>query len=182
MNKEIQTQVENIRSHDAQVQNRAYAFLMAATEKPVDWGYDAWEDLVEMLTDKDNHVRAISSQLLCNLAKSDPKNRMKKTFPKLLQVTQDERFVTARHCLQSLWKIGLVGKSQQKMVLAGLEGRFRDCGKEKNCTLIRYDILVGMRNLYNQVEDEKIRQTALELIDLEKDPKYVKKYHAVWKK
>jgi hypothetical protein len=43
--------------------------------------------------------RAIAAQVLCNLAKSDPKNRMAKDFQALLNVTKDERFVTARRVL-----------------------------------------------------------------------------------
>jgi hypothetical protein len=110
----IRSQLDNIRSSDGQLQNEAYYFLMKETKKPVDWAYEAWDDLVAGLTHKDNHVRAISAQLLSNLAKSDPKSRMLKDFDKLLAVTKDEKFVTARHCLQSLWKVGAAGKKQQK--------------------------------------------------------------------
>jgi hypothetical protein len=54
--------------------------------------------------------RAITSQILAQLAKSDSKGRIFKDYDKLLNVTRDERFVTARHCMQSLWNVGLVGK------------------------------------------------------------------------
>ena len=106
LDKTIRTHLDNIRSKDGGLQNEAYHFLMEATEKPVDWAYKAWDELIEELTHKDNHIRAISSQLLANLAKSDPKGRMFKDFEKLLAVTKDKRFVTARHCLQSIWKVG----------------------------------------------------------------------------
>jgi len=89
MDKTIRTNLDNIRSEDGQLQNKAYFFLMEKTEKPVDWAYDAWDELIEGLTHKDNHVRAISSQLLTHLAKSDPKGRMFKDFDKLLAVTKD---------------------------------------------------------------------------------------------
>ena len=152
------------------------------TEKPVDWAHEAWDELVEGLTHKDNHVRAISSQLLANLARSDPKGRMFKDFDKLLAVTKDEKFVTARHCLQSIWKVGLGGKNAQIMVVKGLEKRYQECAKEKNGSLIRYDILVGLHNLYEATTSSEIKERALELIELEKDMKYKKKYASVWKK
>jgi hypothetical protein len=63
----------------------------------------------------------------------------------------------------------------------GLEKRFKECVKEKNASLIRYDILVSMRNVYNEVKDESIREKALTLIETEKDLKYQKKYKTVWK-
>ena len=106
---------------------------------------------------------------------------MQKDFPRLMEVTRDERFVTARHCLQSVWRVGASSKKMQEIVVEALADRFRNCGNEKNCTLIRYDIMQGLRNLYDEVQDEKIKQLALELIELEEDPKYRKKYASVWK-
>jgi len=149
MDKSIRTHLDNIRSEDGQLQNDAYYFLIEKTEKPVDWAYEAWDELVEGLTHEDNHVRAISSQLLANLAKSDSKGRMFKDFDKLLNVTKDEKIVTARHTMQNIWKVGLGGKKYQQLVAQGLEKRFKECIKEKNCTLIRYDITVTLRNLYD---------------------------------
>jgi hypothetical protein len=182
LDKIIRTHVDHIRSEDKDLQNKAFSFLLEATNQHVSWAYEIWDEMLEGLTHKDNHVRAISAQILSNLAKSDPKNRMLSDFDKLLAVTKDERFVTARHCLQSLWKVGVVGKKQQKFYMEGLEHRFRECSTEKNCTLIRYDILQSMRNVYSEVTDEKIRTKALELIEIEEDPKYRNKYASLWKK
>ena len=181
MNKTIRTHLDNIRSDDGELQNKAYYFLMEETEKPVDWAYEAWDELVDGLTHKDNHVRAIASQVLANLGKSDPKGRMFKDFDKLLNVTRDEKFVTARHCMQNIWKVGLGGKKAQQLVVDGLEKRFHECINEKNCTMIRYDIQVSLHNLYNATASSEIKEKALELIELEEDGKYKKKYFTVWK-
>lgn len=181
MDKLTRTHLENIRSKDRELQNKAFFYILNITEKPVDWAYDVWDQMVAGLTHADNHVRAIAAQVLCNLAKSDPKDRILKDFNALLEVTRDERFVTARHSLQSLWKVGIAGKNQQKIYMEGLERRFKECIAEKNCTLIRYDILQSMRNAYNTVKDEKIRKKALELIELEEDVKYRKKYASLWR-
>ncbi|MDB5079303.1 MAG: hypothetical protein JWP00_1227 [Chloroflexi bacterium] len=181
MNKITRTHLANIHSEDKDLQTRAYFYLIEETDRPVDWAYDVWDEMVVTLTNKDNHRRAIAAQVLCNLAKSDPENRMLQDFGALLAVTKDERFVTARHCLQEIWKVGTAGKPQQKLLVDGLEGRFRECLAEKNGTLIRYDIIQDLKKLYNVVMDEKIREKALELIETEDDPKYRKKYAAVWK-
>jgi hypothetical protein len=181
MNTLTRIYLDNLRSEDRELQNSAFTTILAETDQPVDWAYEAWDDLVKDLCHKDNHVRAIAAQVLCNLAKSDPKYRMQKDFPALLAVTKDERFVTARHTMQALWKVGAAGKKQQKLVVDGLTGRFAECITEKNCTLIRYDILQSLRNLYDAVKDEKIREKALELIETEDDLKYRKKYASLWK-
>jgi hypothetical protein len=131
---------------------------------------------------KDNHLRAIAAQLLANLAAySDPEKRIMNDFEALLNCTRDERFVTARHTLQSIWKTGIAGQEQRQLVVEGLARRFADCAAEKNCTLIRYDIAQGLRNLYNVTQGEAIREHALGLIETEPDLKYRKKYAAVWK-
>jgi len=182
MDKTIRSKMDDIFTGDGQTQFKAYDYLMKESEKPVSWAYDVWDDLVEGLTHKDNHVRAICGQLLGNLGKSDPKGRMFKDFDKLLNVTKDERFVTARHTMQNIWKVGLGGKKHQQLVVQGLEKRFKECIKEKNGRLIRYDILVTLRNLYNATTSSEIREKALELIELEQDLKNKKKYMTVWKK
>jgi hypothetical protein len=172
---------ENLWSTDRMLQNEAFQTILHATEIPVDWAYEVWDDLVEGLSHKDNHVRAISAQVLCNLAKSDSQKRMLQDFSKLLAVTKDQRFVTARHCLQALWKVGVAGNEQQAVVVAGLSGRYVECITEKNGTLIRYDIIVDLRNLYDAVGDERLRQQAMQLIAQEEDPKYRKKYSGAWR-
>jgi hypothetical protein len=180
MDQKTQKHLDNLHSQDRDLQNQAFSYLLKETETPVDWAYEVWDQLVEGLCHKDNHVRAISAQILANLAKSDPKNRMKKDFPTLMAVTKDEKFVTARHTLQSIWKVGLETK-MQKTVVGALANWFKDCITEKNWTLIRYDIIQDLRNLYDELQDEKIKKKALELIATEEDPKYKKKYASVWK-
>ena len=182
MDKILQTQLANLWSSDRQLQNEAFLSVLKLTDKTVNWAYEAWDELLANLAHQDNHNRAIAAQVLCNLAKSDPKNRMLKDLDKLIAVTKDERFVTARHCMQALWKVGIAGKKQQQLYMQGLERRFNECADEKNCTLIRYDILQSMRNVYDVVKDEKIRARALELIETEEDLKYRKKYATLWKK
>jgi len=181
MNEFVRDNFVHLWGADRDRQYQAYMQMLAATEQPVDWAYDVWDEVVANLGHRDNHNRAIAAQVLCNLAKSDPQRRILQDFSALLAVTRDERFVTARHCLQALWKIGMAGPEQRALLVAGLEGRFRECIIEKNCTLIRYDILQDLRNLYEAVQDETIRAKALALIALEDDPKYRKKYQGLWK-
>lgn len=177
----IRAQLDQITSEDREQQHLAFIHLLEATDQSVSWTYQAWDELVGELSHKNNRVRAIAAQILCNLAKSDPEKRMLNDFDALLRVTKDERFVTARHCLQALWKVGVAGKEQRRLLMDGLERRFHECSAEKNCTLIRYDIVQGMRRMYDEIQDEAIRLKALELIEIEADPKYRKKYLSLWR-
>ena len=181
MDAKTRTTFETLHTGDAEAQYAAFDALVKATDEPVHWAYEVWDELVADLRHKDPHWRARATQLLCGLAKSDPKGRMLKDFDAVMAVTRDEKFVTARHTLQAAWKVGLAGKKQQKLVVDRLAARFADCEKEKNCTLIRYDIMVDLRQLYDAVKDERIKTKALALMETEPDPKYRKKYGTQWR-
>lgn len=76
------------------------------------------------------------------------------------------------------WKVGVAGERQRRVVLRGLETPFRECETEKNRTLVRYDVLEGMKRIHEGSGDDTVRERALEWIGLEEDPKYRKKYSA----
>lgn len=174
--------LDDLRTDDRRLHDAAFTHLAAATAAPVEWAYEAWDELIELLSSPSNRVRAISSQLLCRLAKSDPAARILEDLDRLIDVTRDERFVTARHCMQSLWMVGVAGEVQRSALLTALDRRFAECVTEKNVTLIRYDIMEALRRVYDQTGDESIRERALAWIETEADPKYRAKYSKVWKR
>ena len=181
MNDTIKTLFENAKSKDKQVSYEAYQSILKETEQEVDWAYEVWDQLIADLADKDNHQRSRAAQYLAHLAKSDPENRMLMAFPNLWNVTKDEKFVTARHSLQSIWKVALAGQEQKEIVIQHFAYRFQNCEDEKNYTLIRSDIIQNFRNLYDQLKDEELKVQALSLIDFVEDRKYQKKYLNIWK-
>ena len=172
---------DNLESRDKTLQLEAFQYIMAATKKEVDWAYEVWDELIEWLTDPDNHRRARAAQFLASLAISDPKKRMLDDFQALWEVTKDAKFVTARHSLQSIWKVGLAGQEQKELVIQHIADRFRNGANEKHYTLIRHDMIQGLNHLYNEVKDEQIKEVAMNLIESEEDSKYRKKYLSVWK-
>lgn len=165
---------EDLKSKDKSVQYEAFHYILKSTEKKVDWSYDVWGQLKEELTDRDNHKRSRAAQFLSNLAISDPEKRILTDFPALWEVTKDPKFVTARHSLQAIWKVGLAGEAQKELVMSHLVERFNNCENE-------IDIVQGLRRLYDALKDEEVKQKALDLISSEEDDKYRKKYATVWK-
>ncbi|MDW0118184.1 hypothetical protein QTL97_14725 [Sporosarcina thermotolerans] len=181
MDNQIKLAFNKSKSGDKDERYEAYQIILKATDQQVDWAYEVWNQLIKDLTHKDNHQRSRAAQYLANLAKSDPEMRIMKDFPELWKVTKDEKFVTARHSLQSIWKVGIAGTAQLKMVMEFMVERFKKCEDEKNFTLIRNDIIQNMKNLFDYYNDEFIKQTALDLIDIVDDKKYKKKYMDIWK-
>jgi len=181
MDSTIQTYFENLDSTDKNLQYEAFNYIISVTKEKVDWSYEVWDKLKADLTHKGNHQRSRAAQFLANLAISDPEKRIVNDFPNIWKVTYDPKFVTARHTLQTIWRVGLAGPEQREMVIHHLSDRFINCKEEKNCTLIRFDIIQCLKNLYDEVGIEEIKHLALDLIEKEEDPKYRKKYKTVLK-
>jgi hypothetical protein len=120
--------------------------------------------------------------LLARLAISDPEGRMLTDFGAVAGVMRDKSFVTARHTLQSLWRVGVAGPAQARLVLDTLAARFRDCQGEKNASLIRTDIIASLSRMFNAVGDEQIERHAQALIESEADEKARKAQRAAWRK
>lgn len=140
MDASIRITWDDLHAADGAVRSAALSTMLAVTEQPVVWAYEVWDTLVAALSHADNHQRAIVAQLLCSLAKSDPEQRILRDFDRLIALTHDTRFVTARHSLQALWKVWAVSPAHQELVLARLAARFQAAAAEKNGTLIRSDL------------------------------------------
>src|SRR5262245_61925529 len=69
---------DNLFSQDANARYESFQYIINLTKQPVDWACEAWNDLLALTKKGDNHQRTIAVQLLSNLAKSDPGNRMQK--------------------------------------------------------------------------------------------------------
>lgn len=173
--------LENLQSPDAKSRNESFVYIMEVTEKPVNWAYEVWEDLLRQLKHRDNHQRAVAAKILANLAKSDPEKRMIRDLNEMIIVTKDERFSTARQSLQSLWKVAAAGKELQNKVIDNLIDRFMNCTTEEKHSLIRYDIIQVLKNLYEHTLEENVKLQALQLIGMEEDTKYKKKYLTLWR-
>ena len=165
---------------DRERQGTAFQPILDQTSHPVEWAYEVWDEVLAQLTDKNNRTRSLAAQVMCNLAKSDPKKRMLRDFPTLFAVVNDERVVTARHALQAMGKVGCAGRRQSELLVSALEKRFSDCVTHKNCTLIRDEIIESLRKVFDAAQDETTRTCAKALIELEGDPKYKKKYLTLW--
>src|SRR6185437_5492969 len=122
---------ENLDAEDKDVQFEAFGNIVSATNEKVDWTYEVWDQLMEWLTDSDNHRRSRGAQFLSLLAISDPEKRILNDFPAVWEVTRDKKFVTARHTLQAIWRIGLAGTEQKEMVVKSLIDRFVNGTDEK---------------------------------------------------
>lgn len=179
MSKKCPEQFEDLASQDDKRRYRALQAILQMTDTPVEWAYEAWDSLAARLTDENSYQRSIGAMVLCNLAKSDPKRRMRKTAKDLLPLMRDEKFVTARQCIQSIWKLAAGDGELKAPVVSQLEKRFKEAEKEKHHNLIRQDVIQSLGKVSAATADPAIMQRARKLIESEKEEKYRKKYAAL---
>ena len=106
---------------------------------------------------------------------------MRRDFAALAAVMKDEKTVTARHALQSIWRVGLAGPDRLTSVLDALTKRFRECSSERNASLVRTDVVTALGRLFRATGDPKVEARAASLIASEKDEKARKKQSSSWK-
>ncbi|HVY55504.1 MAG TPA: hypothetical protein VHC46_07080 [Thermodesulfobacteriota bacterium] len=91
--------LETLDSQDKDRRYKAFTELLRLSDRPVSWAYEAWDRLLRLMKQGDNHQRAIGAQLLANLAKSDPEEKILKDINKLMTVTRDPPICAVFYCL-----------------------------------------------------------------------------------
>jgi len=117
-----------------------------------------------------------------NLAKSDHRKRIDSLLDKILKHTKDEKFITSRQCIQSLWKVAAAHQVYCIRIVKHLEKRFRECVKEKHYNLIRQDIIQTLGRLHTETGLNTALESAHRLLELEQDGKNRKKYESILQK
>jgi hypothetical protein len=147
----------------------------------VPWANAVGSEFIALPGHRNNHVRSIAGQMLSNLARSADLDTTLRDLPKVVAATRDPMFVTGRHILQAIWKFALDFEVTKNALLTAFTQRLENCIGEKNSSLIRHDIVVGLRLLYNHSANAGAMKTASQLIALEGDAKYRKKCASVWR-
>lgn len=181
MNQDTRMLFEVLEDGDEEAECKAFLLLLEIMEERVDWVYTLWGKLLEDLQSSDYKKRAQAGHFLCYLAISDVENRLLDDFDQLWTLTYDEMFVVSRSVLQVSWRVGLAGEEQRNLLLKSYRKRFKEAVKEQYGALICLDITKNLKRLYDATGEIAIKQTSLELIELEKKWTYKKKYEKVWK-
>ncbi|WP_025295010.1 hypothetical protein [Sphingomonas sanxanigenens] len=182
---EIRALIDAIADAGRDVQGAAFMRLCALTEVPPAWAPGVWSELLALLDHRNHRTRAIAGQLLARIAPATAVATVVADLPRLIAATRDPQFVTGRHILQALARLGTAPPEVRARLAALLAARFVACAGEKNATLIRFDIQTVLRALHDRADDEgeatRMRQGALDLVLHEPDPKYARKYLGCWK-
>lgn len=173
---EIDKLFDALQSKDDKVRYPAFKRLLEITEQPVVWVYDKWHDLIDKLTSDNSYQRTIGFMLLTNLAKSDTEGRIVDKLGVLLQFTDDEKFITARQCIQNVWQIAVNKPDIESKVVQHLEHAWTDnIHLKTHANLIKQDIIASLFAIYKANGNKVAKETLDRLISEEADDKFVKK-------
>lgn len=171
--------VATLESKDDTKRLSALKRLLSLTESTVGWAEEVWDRFVLNLDNENSYQRSIAIMMLCNLAKSAAKDRVKGSLGRLLEHTADEKFITSRQCIQNIWKVAVTDAEPARRVTRHLEQRFGACKDEKHANLLRQDIVQSLSKIARAMEDLDIAKRLPKLIQTEENEKYRKKYMEV---
>ena len=143
----VQKLLSDSASQDDAARMKALTALLDLTDERVGWFPEVFDDLAARLGHPNSYQRSIAVMLLAKLAKSDGAGRIGELLPRILALTSDEKFITRRQCVQSLWRIAVVSAAWRDRIVTHLRERFSSCISEPHCNLIRQDILVCLARI-----------------------------------
>jgi len=135
---------DGLTSKDNNYRYNCFLLLEKITSKKVSWIYDKWDFLAGLLDSLNSYHRNIGLVLLANLSYSDTENRVESIIDKYLSHFNDEKFITARQCIQNVWKIA-VNKPALKDKIVNYLKRFNYGGQHSN--LIELDIQNALKKI-----------------------------------
>ncbi len=171
----IDTLFSNLESKDNKIRYDAFQELLTITDSEVEWVYDKWLDLIGKLSSDNSYQRSIGLMLLANLAKSDHENRISEILLKFFDCFNDEKFITSRQCIQSIWKIAICNKSNCGRIVAELERTYyENIHLRSHGNLIKDDVIFSLSQITKHLNDKTTFDIAKKLIADEIDPKIIK--------
>ena len=174
--KEIDLLFENLASKDDKVRYPSFIKLQEITDSKVKWIYTKWFMLVEKLSSENSYQRTIGLTLLANLCKNDHEQRIANIIDEYLNHFNDEKFITARLCIQSVWKIAVTNNNLRRKIIDSLENSYREnIHLKTHPNLIRQDIVDSLEKIMTGTKDERVKEAAARLIAEETDEKVIKK-------
>lgn len=181
MNHELKTLFVNLLDKDDKLRYPAFQKVSDFTGQKVDWVYEVWDQLLDMLKSENSYQRTIAACLLCNLSQSDSEKRIAAVLPEILAHTKDEKFITSRQVLQAVWKIAWFQPDLCQKVVDHLKARFAECTEEKHANLLRQDILQSLITLAELRHDDALHVLVKQLIESDGDEKNQKAYRGLLK-
>lgn len=181
--KELDKLFIELESKNDKIRFPAFKKIHEMTNKKVKWIYDKWFVLIEKTNSENSFQRSIGLTLLANLAKSDTENRFEKIIDDYLKHFDDEKFITARLCIQNVWKIAVANKKLLKKIIGNLESSYSENSHlNTHANLIKQDIIGSLAKISVLGKNKNAAELIESFIENENDIKFQKALRGVVEK
>lgn len=136
---DVRALVELLSEKDDNLRYSAFLKLQALSQKD-DSVYPYWDVFAEKLNSDNSYQRSIGLMLLAENVAWDKDGRFAEVCAAYLAHCDDEKFITARQCIQGLNKIIAATTGYRKEIVAALTGLELDKRKDTQKGLLRRDI------------------------------------------
>jgi hypothetical protein len=118
--------------------------------------YPYWEQFVAKLADANSYQRSLGLMMIAENARWDTDGKFEKCLPAYLAGCTDEKFITARQCIQGLCKIVPYHPTCYQAVIQCLTAIDLMQRKDTQRKLLLLDILSVLRLIHKAQPDERI--------------------------
>lgn len=147
--------VEWLNEKDDNIRYAAFLLLQILSEKD-DRVYRHWETFVEKLNDDNSYQRSLGLMLISENIRWDIEDRFAKICTAYLEHCDDEKFITARQCIQGLNKIISQTKKYRKEIIERLTRLDFEKRKDTQKGLLLLDAVEVLGKLYQEEKDAEI--------------------------
>ncbi|MBI4814606.1 MAG: hypothetical protein HY802_10195 [Methanobacterium sp.] len=149
------------------VYHHSYNVISQASQTRPELFYQYWEDFAALLDHHNSYHRDYAIILLANLTLADKQNKFLKVFNDYFSHINDEKFMTARKCVQNTAKI-LESKGELTgdiiNILLDVDNRCDFPLKQK--ALLKSDVIELFINFYWQINDnERVNEFVKDELD-----------------
>jgi hypothetical protein len=134
----------------------SYYIISRASQIRPELFYQYWDDFSTLLNHPNSYHRDFALVLLANLTRVDTENKFSRLFSEYFNHLNDEKFMTARKCIQNTAKI-LESKGELTRdiinILLDVDNRCDFPLKQK--VLLKSDVIELFINFYRQINDKK---------------------------
>ena len=149
---DIQILIKWLNEKDDNIRYATFLLLQILSKKD-DRVYEHWDTFVEKLNDENSYQRSLGLMLIAENIRWDTEDRFGKICTSYLKHCDDEKFITARQCIQGLNSIISQTKKYRKEIIERLTAIDFEKRKDTQKGLLLLDVVEVLGKLYQDEKD-----------------------------
>lgn len=138
------------------VYHHSFYIISEASQREPELFYHYWDDFVSLLNHPNSYHRDFALVMLANLTRADRENKFSLLFDDYFSHINDEKFMTARKCIQNTAKI-LANKEEltEDIINILLDVDKRCDFPKKRKALLKSDVIELFSEFYVQIDNKE---------------------------